>query len=194
LNTKGKFFPSRNTYGFIIRDKKVIEFAHNELGFPYGNKTLNVQVPEFIFDKPSLIINFLRGYFDTDGHFSCSKKYGKYIQFKKKFHYYPRIRLSTVSTSLSNNLKELFKILGIKFCFCIHNSPIKTESLKYIHEINGNKRVEMFINSVKPKNITKTSRYLIWKKFGFCPTNISFNKRKDILNGKIDPYIFYKGP
>ena len=31
LNLKGRFFPHRNTYGFIIRDKNIIEFAHNIL-------------------------------------------------------------------------------------------------------------------------------------------------------------------
>lgn len=194
LNIKGKFFPSRNTYGFVIRDKKVIEFAHNELEFLYGNKSLKVEVPNFIFDKPSLISGFLRGYFDTDGHFSCSKKYGKYSEFKKKFHYYPRIMFSTVSTPLSNNLKKLFKILGIGFYFFTYRSPIKTESLKYRYEINGSERVQKVINLIKPKNITKTSRYLIWKKFGFCPTNISYKQRIAILNGKLDPYTFYKGP
>jgi len=81
LEIKGRFFPGRNTYGFVIRDKKIIRFAHEVLGFPYGNKSLKVEVPKFILENKKLIPSFLRGYFDTDGHFGCSKKYGKYIEF-----------------------------------------------------------------------------------------------------------------
>ncbi len=83
LNIKGKFFPSRNTYGFVIRNKKVIKFAHEILGFPYGNKTLKIKVPKFIFKDKFLIRSFLRGYFDTDGCISFDKKIRNTDPFKK---------------------------------------------------------------------------------------------------------------
>jgi hypothetical protein len=38
------------------------------------------------------------------------------------------------------------------------------------------------------KNEVKRSRYGVWKAFGFCPTNLTFEQRKGILNGDIDPY------
>ena len=114
LNIKGRFFPSRNTYGFVIRKKCVIEFAHNHLYFPYGNKSRKIKTPKFIFSDIELIKPFFRGYFDTDGHFSCGRKInGKYCHFKKTFHYYPHINFSTVSQNLSIDLKHLFKILKL---------------------------------------------------------------------------------
>ena len=38
------------------------------------------------------------------------------------------------------------------------------------------------------KNSVKFSRYLVWEKFGFCPTNMTLKQREDILNGKLDIY------
>ncbi|MCK4670359.1 MAG: hypothetical protein KAT43_04080 [Nanoarchaeota archaeon] len=193
LNIKGKFFSSRNTYGFVIRDKKVIEFAHSILGFPYGNKSMIITVPNFIQNSLPLIRKFLRGYFDTDGHFSCTKKYGTYSEFKKKFHCYPRITFSTVSPNLSNNLRKLLQIIGLKYSFHNYKPLKKTESLKYVYEIYGSERTQKFMDLVKPKNTMKTSRFIIWQKFGFCPTNITFQQRQNIINDELDPYMFYKG-
>jgi len=195
LNLKGRFFPHRNTYGFVIRDVKVIEFMHEKLGFPYGGKSLKVQVPKFISKDNLLIKSFLRGYFDTDGYFGCKKRYKKdYTEFKRKYHYYPRISVTTVSSILSESIRDLLDILKIKFCFHTHQPDEKTKSLKYIYEINGPERVNKFMNLTKPGNLIKKSRFIIWKKFGFCPTNITYKQRKDILNGKLNPHIFYRGP
>ena len=49
IQSKGRYFPYRNTYGFVIRDIKIIEFM-NKLGFPYGAKSLKVKVPSFILE------------------------------------------------------------------------------------------------------------------------------------------------
>lgn len=194
LDIKGRFFPARNTYGFVIRDVAIIEFMHEVLEFPYGSKSLKVKVPDFIISNPSLMAPFLRGYFDTDGHIGCVKKYGQsYSKFKKMHHCYPRIIFSTVSPCLSEHLRVIFDSLGFKFCFHTYQPLKKTESLKYIYEINGINRVDNVVILVDPKNHTKISRYAVWKKFGFCPTNINYQQRMSILDGKLDPYIFYKG-
>ncbi len=60
---KPRFFPQRNTYGFVLRDVKIIEFMHS-IGFPYGKKTLTVEVPEFVLNSRNLdiIYSFLRGF------------------------------------------------------------------------------------------------------------------------------------
>ena len=38
------------------------------------------------------------------------------------------------------------------------------------------------------KNPVKLTRYLVWKKFGFCPPHTNLQQRKDILNGKLNIY------
>ena len=193
LGIKGRFFPCRHTYGFVIRDREIIKYAHNVLGFPYGSKSSKVRISDMIMQNRNLWAPFLRGYFDTDGHYSCAKKYGKYGNFKKCFHAYPRVAFSTISRPLSNDLFEIFNSLGWKCCSLIHKPLKKTESLKYRYEFNGINRVHRVMKFIKPKNSTKNSRYLIWKKFGFCPTNISYSQRILILKNKLNPYIFYKG-
>ena len=54
--------------------------------------------------------------------------------------------------------------------------------------INVNKWFEI-IGSNNPKHITK---YLIWKKHGFCPTKTNLKERRKILKGKIDVYSYYQ--
>ena len=80
-----RFFPCRGTYGFVIRDKSVIEFMHS-LGFPYGKKTLTVSVPETILQSRNLdiIYSFIRGVFDTDGCFHFRKNLEKNIAISKE--------------------------------------------------------------------------------------------------------------
>lgn len=192
IGINGRYFYHRSTYGFVIRNPKIIEFMHN-LGFPYGNKSKKINVPPVILKNSELSKAFLRGYFDTDGHFSCSKKYGKYTEFKKKFHHYPKIVFTTVSKELSNDLKIIFNKLGIKFYFHNYHPKVKTESLKYIFDLNGVNRVQKFFNLIDPKNVIKKSRYDIWRKFGVCPTKITYEQRHSILKGTLDTYSFYKG-
>jgi len=44
----------------------------------------------------------------------------------------------------------------------------------------------MWMQLVGMKNEVKLSRYRIWKKFGFCPTNLTFLQRSEILKGNLD--------
>ena len=115
LNIKGRFFPSRSTYGFVIRDVKIIKFMHEKIGFHYGSKSLIVDVPKFIQENVSLIPYFLRGYFDTDGCLNFTKKYGNYSEFNKTRHCYPRIIFSTVSFKLFKDLQSLLNLIGFNF-------------------------------------------------------------------------------
>ena len=194
LDMTGRFFPSRSTYGFCMRKKEVIEFANKYLGFPYGNKSTIISVPQWVLQDKGLYADFLRGYFDTDGNLSFEKKEGYHAKFKRTKHWYPRIHFSTVSKSLSNGIIEILTKLRFNFVDSRYQPKKTTESLKYRIDINGIENVKRWLQLVDIKNKTKYSRYLIWKKFGFCPTNISYQQRIDILNGKINPESFYKGP
>ena len=71
-------------------------------------------------------------------------------------------------------------------------SPIKRKMKLPAHrfEMKGIKNLEKWMNEIGFSNFGKFSRYLIWKKFGFCPTNISLSERVKILNGAINPNIY----
>lgn len=193
IKIKGKLFPHRNTYGFVIRDKKIVEFVHENLGFPYGKKSLKVKIPASILENLSLKKSFLRGYFDTDGHLGFGKKYGLYSEFKKTRHCYPRIMFTTVSENIVKSLKEIFEELNFNFVYYTYQPKEQTESLKYRIDINGPKNLKRWLCSIGINNPTKYSRFLIWKKYGFCPTNINYPQRLKILKGLLDPNLCYKG-
>jgi len=41
-------------------------------------------------------------------------------------------------------------------------------------------------------NPAQYSKYGVWKKFGFCPSNTTILQRKLILQGKLNPSSLYK--
>ena len=185
IKIAGKLFPHRNTYGFVIRDKEVVKFIHT-LGFPYGGKTFIVRAPKLVFKSQKNMKRFLRGVFDTDGCLYFEKK-------QKKIHYYPRIILSTCSKNLCDDICRILKYLEIKYWLQQQKSKNPRESLKYKIWIRITSEVEKWFKSIGSKNGSKMSRYLIWKKYGFCPSNLTYEQRKQILIGDKHPINFY-GP
>lgn len=193
ITIEGKIFPSRNTYGFVIRDRKIIKFLHN-LGFPYGNKTKIVEIPKFILKSKNddTQRNFLRGLFDTDGCFSAIKRYGKnYIEFKRKYHYYPRISIVTCSQQLFSQTSDILKRLGFNFSVQEYMPKRSNESLKYIICIAGENNMRRWFETIGSNNFSKMSKYLIWKNFGFYPPKTTLEQRKQILKGMMHPSVFY---
>lgn len=198
ISVKPKAFPSRATYGFVTRDKSAIELVHF-IGFPYGKKTLTVSVPPAILASKNLELHyrFLRGVFDTDGCLDFNKKTlasGKYSVFKTTRHYYPTIALSTVSKNLFEGLCQLF----CNTDFYYHTKQYLPKNPNYHKQyslcFSGGINLEMWLKNIGIKNTSKFSRYLIWKKFGFCPRKTTFEQRKQILNKELDPHSFYKDP
>ncbi|MBW3000893.1 hypothetical protein KY341_03375 [Candidatus Woesearchaeota archaeon] len=188
---KGRFFPSRSTYGFVIRDIKVIKFMHEQIGFPYGSKSLIIGVPKFIREDISLIPYFLRGYFDTDGCLNFTKQYGNYSEFNKTRHCYPRIIFSTVSSKLFKDLQKVLILVGFKLSIYNYQPKRGNENLRYIIALYGKTNLNAWLNMIGMKNPTKYSKFLIWKKFGFCPSNTNSQQRRRILKGELHPRLLY---
>jgi hypothetical protein len=178
----------KGTYGFVTTNNKFRIL--NKLGFSYGKKSLTVFVPQPILlsNNVTLYSRFLRGLFDTDGNLSFRKSYGKYTNFKIQFHHYPIIRLTTISPKLSEGVSFMLNKLEINHFLYVHYPKKDNESPAYIIIISGVERVNRWMDLVGSKNSVKFSRYLVWKKFGFCPTNTSLKQREDILSGKLDIY------
>jgi len=188
LKLVGKAY-SKGTYGFISSSKEVANTL-NLLGFPYGKKSKIVKVPISILESKdkSLYAGFLRGLFDTDGNLGFRKCYGKYTLFKTTRHHYPHITLTTISSHLAKDVSFMLSELKISHFVHVHTPKRLNESDSFQVIINGVERVERWMSLIGVKNFSKLSRYLIWKKFGFCPTNLTLMQREDILNGKIDIY------
>lgn len=188
IKIEGRYFPHRNTYGFVIRDLKIVEKIHN-LGFPYGKKTYVVKIPEFILESENLTTKklFLRGFFDTDGSLTFDKRYSEnYSLFRRKHHTYPRLILVTVSNSLFIDMQKILNDIGISFWKDTYIPKSKKEGKKFRIWIRG-KNVEKWMEIIGSKNPIKLSRFDIWKRHGFCPPKTTFKERIGIISDSIDP-------
>ncbi len=183
---KGRAFFPRGTYGFRTHDKNIAKTL-NEQGFPFGSKTLNVHCPESILVSNDETIHeaFLRGFFDTDGCVCFAKRYGTYQQYKKEHQVYPRILLTTCSERLAGELCTLLNSL------CFLTRCYKREvGIRMLHptygiHLNGKIAVEHWMNTIGTSNPVKESKYLLWKKMGFCPPNTTHLERLKVLKGDV---------
>ena len=53
-------------------------------------------------------------------------------------------------------------------------------------------QLEYWMKSIGFNSRKHLTKYLIWKKSGFCPPYTSLPQREQILNEELDPYSFYK--
>jgi len=183
---------SNSVYGFYVCDKEVINLF-KQMGFS-RNKTYNVKIPNEILDSSNtkFLAAFVRGFVDCDGFISFMKRKGKYSKFKLDFHTYPRIMFKIASKNMIYDIHFILDKLDVKHTLYIYYPKRTNLSPMYVIEIRGNERIEKFMNKVGFNNFNQKSKYYIWKKFGFCPPNTTLQERKEILNGELDPYSFYK--
>lgn len=188
LDIKGKLF-SRGSYGFVSY-KQEIRDALISLSFPTGKKSKSVKIPESILKSRDFKIYgaFLRGLFDTDGNLSFRKSYEGINKFNKHYNNYPTIKIVTISRDLAEGVIKILHELDILFNYHSRDSKKSNENRNYIITISGIDGFDKWMNLIGMKNPVKLTRYLVWRKFGFCPTKISLSQREDILNDKLDPY------
>jgi hypothetical protein len=189
IRISGKIMNFReNEFGFAICSKAIYQFYSQVIGIPSGHKARIAEIPKIIFDADeSTKAAFIRWLVDTD--FSLSFK-GKSTKHNR--HCYPVISANFASKKLTENIKELLSDMG--FSIVLLQGTIKRYEKRYPSfkiDINGRKNLEKWISVIgfnNPKHITK---YLVWKRFGFCPPRTTIHQRKDMLNGKVDPRSYY---
>ncbi len=193
LDIKGKYF-SRGSYGFVSYRQEIRAVLVN-LGFPNGKKSKSVKVPDLILKSNDFKIYgaFLRGLFDTDGNLSFRKSYEGINKFNKHYNHYPTLKIVTISKDLAEGVIKMLHKLDIIFNYHSQDSKKLNESRNYIIAVSGIDGLDRWMNLVGIKNQVKLTRYLVWKKFGFCPTRTTLSQREDILNDKLDIYTI-KGP
>jgi hypothetical protein len=193
-SVSGKHRMPRNTYGLVIYKRSVLK-VFKDLGFPSGAKSKIVRVPLQIMKSKddAIICAFLRGVFDTDGYLNFMNRSNadSFSDFKKKYHYYPRIFLTSVSELFIKDLQMLVDSLGFRSHITSH--PRAQENWNTLHKvcILGETNLSKWMELIGTKNPTKLSRYEVWDKFGFCPINLTHDQRINILKGRLDPYKLY---
>ncbi len=188
LGISGKAF-SRGSYGFIT-SKKEVRDALLSLDFPAGKKSKIVRVPKAILESKNIKLYgaFLRGLFDTDGNLYFRKSYVGISNFNKKYNHYPIIKLTTISRFLAEDIIKMLHEMDIIFYYSMFDPKKTNENREYLIIVNGVNGLEKWMELIGIKNPVKLSRYLIWKKFGFCPPHTTLQQREDILKGKLDIY------
>ena len=152
----------------------------------------------FLEKDKNFLLSIVRSVFDTDGSFHCKKGYGRYdTDFRKIFHCYPKIELTSISESLLKQLQKILKDAEIDSSIrlgnkggIINNRLCKPSYRLTVYKIRD---IVAFFNIIKPKNSRHVTRYKVWKKFGFLPPRTNLNERKKILKNEINPYIYYAG-
>ena len=182
----------KNIYGIGVESVK-IEKVLNYLGIPSGIKK-ELFIPLWIKNKEKYIKRFLRGLFDTDGCVYCQRNYSI-----KQNKYHTQIRLYLASTS-KNLINEIFNLLNsLDFKCRIHKREKHTDlrgfncQALYILRIDGGIQTEKWFREIGSQSQKHTTKYRVWKKFGFCPPKTSLEYRKKMLKNELDPYIYYAG-
>lgn len=194
-SVKVKSFPYWKVYGISIHNQNLIRKLLG-WGLPKGKKTHIVRVPRWIKDSEDKIKKaFLRGLFDTDGCVFCQKSYGKYNnEFDLNYHSKIRLRITSVSQKLIEDIFLLCEKLGLRVTKIKINGGFKHNrncSDVYLLNINEMNSIKRWFVEIKPSNNKHTTKYLVWKKFGFCPPYTTIEQRKDILKKKVNPYDLY---
>ena len=154
-------------------------------------------VPEWILkskDK-AIAFSFIRGLFDTDGCVFCQKDYTKYASdFSSKYHSKIRLRITSISIKLINQVYDLCKKNGfrvVKRELKRGFSNNRNNNNVYILEVNELKSIKRWFKELKPSNLKHVSKYEVWKRFDFCPPNTTLLQRKEILKNQLNPYSLY---
>jgi hypothetical protein len=134
-------------YGISTEKKSVCEYLHL-LNIPIGVKK-ELQIPNWILKNKKNIRGFLRGFLDTDGTIFCQKNYS--LRIIKK-HTQIRLKLSTISKNLAQEMKSLLDDLKIKNLFKIDVKKKSNEQTAYHVEICGGINVDNWFKQIGSSN------------------------------------------
>ena len=180
VNLKIRNYKSQGNTSFITIDSKAIVFFLSKiLKIPTGQKSSITKIPNYI--KTSSIeikTAFMKGLADTDASLTFKKKH-------KDKHYYPIISLNQKSEKMIKDVDKMLKIFG--FHTYTQYNIIKKDSRGFntkSHSIylSGKKNLENWMNLIGFNNPKHKTKYLIWKKFGFCQPYTTLIQRNKILN------------
>lgn len=188
FNIKPLFREYGNWFNVRIFSRAIFTFFTRTINIPSGKKAKIVVIPSLFFNNSQFLLSLIRGIGDTDFSLTFKRK-------NKKVNYYPVIKLDSASKTLVEQLSGILSSFGFNIyaafdrrIFDKRTGKFYTKSQLYL---SGNKNLELWMRLISfsnPKNLTK---YLVWKKFGFCLPKTTLMMRRNILNGNVYPQSFY---
>jgi len=174
-----KEHPKIGVYGFYIFSKDLVKFFE-KLGIKAGSK-INLRIPSQILSNNKLSLRFLRGLFDTDGNIYFDKNRSA----KNPKNDRPAIKLGTVSKNLINDLFFLFKKLGLNPRLKKPYQGKRDKNAVHTVLVYRKADIEYFIKNIGFKNPKHSTKWLIFKKLGYCPPKTTLKERLKILQEKV---------
>jgi DNA-binding transcriptional regulator WhiA len=141
-----------NCIFIIFEHKKLAQYLNSILKFPFGKKG-EISINKKIVNKRKYLKTTLRGIFDTDGCIYFTKN-------NSNKRYYPIIEMSTHSNALLNQLKDILMSFGLNVKIIHFNDSVK---------LHGKENLIKFMQLVGSNHPDKISKFIHWKKFGYCP-------------------------
>lgn len=173
-----RFKKGEKTCELLLFDRRVFNYLTNDLGMKLAPKKDRAIIPKEVLTK-DLENYLLRGYFDTDGSLVLDKQ-----NYKK--HSYPRLEIKSAPAPMRQQFLNILKKHGYRFI--ISPKDRKTNDVLRI-QINGKTMLKKWLKEVGFNNPRHKTKYLIWKRYGFCPPHTEISERFQILKGTLDPYI-----
>jgi len=162
---------------FLTIYSKNLVYFYNSLGFPIGPK-INIKIPSFILMSKKLQISCLRGLIDTDGTLAFRK--GDYPDYS-----FPIVKFSSKSKDLCDQICGILDNLRLSYTvqFDIKQYDKRTKRIYIKNEIcvQGKKNLEKWMEIIGFHNIAQITKYLIYKKLGYCPPRTTLEQRLHIL-------------
>lgn len=145
---------SHKSFGVACENQLNCNFIHS-LGVPIGVKH-NLTIPLWILNN--YMVDFIRGFFDTDGSIYCDKNYS----VSQPRHYTQiRIKLVSISEQMMTQISNFLHYISIKHMFYSYEAINRKKA--YFIKISGRIQVKKWfsiIGSHNPKHIRKYEDFL----------------------------------
>ena len=168
--------------------KAMTTFFNKCLQLPLGKKSKIIDIPEFIISAgEKYYLACIRGVFDTDFSLSFKNK-------NKTVHNYPIIVLDVSSQKLVFTIAKLLEqneISNFTSKTVVNDPRFKSITKQFSVTVSGKKNLEKWFKLIGSRNPSYLSRYALYRKCGFCPPYTNYLERRDMLVGKMDPYVYY---
>ena len=182
-NPKGYFRKNDNGLNLDVYSKKLFVLLTRRFGFPIGEKTFTVKIPEEIMNsEEKLIFATVRGIFDTDGCVFIDRRKA----YKKP---YGRIVLHTVSEQLHLQVKEILLQHFSLYTAVKKEKPLFHQAKMYEIVVYGNKQIEKWMQLIgfsNERHLSKIRKLFGEPLVGFEPTTTS-------LQNSSSTRLSYKG-
>jgi hypothetical protein len=162
-----RFKKEENTAELLLFGKEYYDSLMN-LGLQRAPKKDVAVVPKFITSY-NLSRFFLRGLFDTDGCLIFDAQH-------TSRHYYPRLEIKFQPSPMRSQVFDMLVGEGFKPIISVTGSK---EVLRI--QLNGEKQLSRWVERIGFKNIRHLTKYCLWKKQHYCPTQTTLRQRINLL-------------